>query len=422
MNIQLQRVNWRLNTTMYEVNVRQYTKEGTFKAFARHLPRLRDMGIETLWFMPVTPIARDKMKGTLGSYYACSDYMAVNPEFGTLEDFKQLVAEAHQLGFKVILDWVANHTGWGHIWTQTHPAYYKRYASGGFKMAHGMDDIIELDYENPELVQAMIAAMRFWVTECDIDGFRCDLASWVPLHFWIKARPALDAIKPLFWLGEMDAIEEKSYLQVFDVAYAWKWMHATESFYKADRQVSKLSNLLMNYITTYAPGTTALFFTTNHDENSWNGTEYEKYGDMALLLTVLSCTWQGMPLVYSGQELPLHKRLMFFDKDEIEWTGDCALHDFYKKLLTLHATHPALSTEATTEMLKMTDEHIVAYRRKQDNKSVLTVLNLSPYPAFVRLEHIGGAYTNLFTGDILDLSTNAGVGLEQWGYRVFVQY
>lgn len=420
MNLQPQRVHWRLNTTMYEVNVRQYTKEGTFKAFAQHLPRLRDMGIETLWFMPVTPIARDKMKGTLGSYYACSDYTAINPEFGTLEDFKQLVAQAHQLDFKVILDWVANHTGWGHVWTKTHPAFYKRDASGEIQTAHGMDDIIELDYDNPALVQAMITAMRFWVTECDIDGFRCDLSSWVPLHFWLKARPALDAVKPLFWLGEMDAIESKEYLQVFDVAYAWKWMHATEAFYKKDREVNKLSNLLMNYITTYAPGTTALFFTSNHDENSWNGTEYEKYGDMALLLAVLSCTWQGMPLVYSGQELPLHKRLMFFDKDEIEWASEYTLHDFYKKLLTLHATHPALSTEAATEMLKVTDEHILAYRRKKDNRSVLTLLNLSPYPAFVRLDHAGGAYTELFTGATHDLSLRAGVSLAPWGYSVLV--
>lgn len=420
MSIKVKRVDWRLNTTMYEVNVRQYTKEGTFNAFAAHLPRLRDMGIETLWFMPITPIARQNMKGTLGSYYACSDYTAVNNEFGTLDDFRQLVAKAHQLGFKIILDWVANHTGWDHVWTKTHPDYYKRHDSGEIKTAHGMDDIIELDYKNPQMVQAMIAAMRFWVTECDIDGFRCDLSSWVPLEFWTKARTTLEMVKPLFWLGEMDAIDDKAYMQVFDVAYAWKWMHATETFYKKDRNTDRLTNLLLNYITTYAPGSTALYFTTNHDENSWNGTEYEKYGDMALLLAVLSCTWQGMPLVYSGQELPLHKRLKFFDKDEIEWTGNYHLHDFYKKLLTLHASHPALSTAVGTTILKVADEHAFVYLRKEGDKSVLTALNLSPYPTAVRIEHLPAVFTDLFSGETCDFNKDNTVYMPQWGYKVYV--
>ncbi len=421
MNKQLRRVDWRLHTTMYEVNVRQYSKQGTFNAFATHLPRLKDMGIETLWFMPITPIAKENMKGTLGSYYACSDYTAVNPEFGTMEDFKALVNQAHELGFKIILDWVANHTGWDHVWTKTNPAYYKRYESGAIKTAQGMDDIIELDYTNPEMVAAMISAMRFWISECDIDGFRCDLSSWVPLDFWIKARRDLETTKPLFWLGEMDAIDDKAYMQVFDVAYAWKWMHATETFYKKDRNVYKLVNLLLNYTTSYAPGTTALYFTSNHDENSWNGTEYEKYGDMALLLAVLSCTWQGMPLVYSGQELPLHKKLQFFDKDEIEWSGENMLHNFYKKLLTLHATHPALSIDVGVEILKVPDEHILVYQRTHNNQSVLTVLNLSPYPATVSLEAISGNYSDLFSEEKISFTVDHGVSLPEWGYRVFVR-
>jgi len=421
MNIQLQRVDWRLQTTLYEVNVRQYTKEGTFNAFAEHLPRLRDMGVETLWFMPVTPIAREKMKGTMGSYYACSDYTSVNPEFGTLDDFRNLVAKAQGMGFRVILDWVANHTGWDHTWTQTHPDYYERDEYGAIKTAHGMDDIIELDFKNPNLVKAMIAAMAFWVKECNIDGFRCDLASWVPLEFWQKARPALDNIKPLFWLGEMDAIDDKSYMQVFDVAYAWKWMHATESFYKKDRNVERLTNLLLNYVTTCAPGTTALYFTSNHDENSWNGTEYEKYGDMALLLAVLSCTWQGIPLVYSGQEMPLHKRLMFFDKDEIGWTDTLALHDFYKKLLTLHTTHPALSINAKTEVLKVADDHALVYLRKKGNTSVLTLLNLSPYPTVINTgKHLKGTFRDLFSGEFITVAEDTRLSMPQWGYRVLV--
>ena len=178
------KADWIQNTNVYEVNLRQYTAAGSFNAFAAELPRLKEMGVKTLWFMPITPIAKKQMKGSLGSYYACSDYTAINPEFGTLEDFKQLVGKAHEMGFKVIIDWVANHTGWDHVWTKTHPGYYEKDpATNDFKIASGMDDIIELDFKNPDLRKAMIDAMRFWITEADIDGFRCDLAFWVELDF-----------------------------------------------------------------------------------------------------------------------------------------------------------------------------------------------------------------------------------------------
>ncbi|HET7899029.1 MAG TPA: alpha-amylase family glycosyl hydrolase, partial [Flavisolibacter sp.] len=198
--------NWVNHTNIYEVNLRQYTPEGTINAFAAHLPRLKNMGVETLWFMPITPIAQKNKKGTLGSYYACSDYTSVAPEFGTLDDFKALVTQAHEMGFKVILDWVANHTGWDHWWTVEHPNWYEKdEQTGDFKKASGMDDIIELDFREPELRKAMIDAMAFWIREADIDGFRSDLAFWVELDFWQEARPELEKIKPLFWLGELDA-------------------------------------------------------------------------------------------------------------------------------------------------------------------------------------------------------------------------
>ena len=178
--------DWIYNTNIYEVNLRQYTREGTFNAFAQHLPRLKEMGVHTLWFMPITPISKKEMKGTMGSYYACSDYTSINPEFGTLQDFKNLVDYAHRLEFKVIIDWVANHTGWDHVWTKTHPDWFEREDNGEFKRASGMDDIIELDFTNRDMRRAMIEAMKFWVRKCGIDGFRCDLAFWVDLDFGWK--------------------------------------------------------------------------------------------------------------------------------------------------------------------------------------------------------------------------------------------
>lgn len=427
MHTEHQRVEWRYRTNVYEVNLRQYTKEGSFNAFAKELPRLRKMGVETLWFMPVTPISKEKMKGSLGSYYACSDYTSVNPEFGTLDEFKALIGAAHEAGFKVIMDWVANHTGWDHVWTRSHPEYYQRDGNGNFKTASGMDDIIELNFSNPRLIAEMIEAMKFWIKECDIDGFRCDLAFWVTLDFWRKARPALDQIKPLFWLGEFDALDNPDYLEVFDAAYTWTWMHKTEAFYKNERNVPELEDLLQRYKAVFRGSTTGLYFTANHDENSWNGTEFEKYGDMAPALAVFSCTWEGIPLLYSGQELPNLKRLQFFEKDPIEWNGKYELEDFYKKLFTLRRTNPALAAgngKVETNILDFkSDNHILGYTRKSGNNAVLVLLNLSPYPS--RFMHgdagITGKCKELFSGEEKDYPADHWFELPAWGYKVYVQ-
>lgn len=213
---------WVASTNIYEVNLRQYTKEGTLSAFAKHLPRLKDMGVEIIWFMPVTPISVKNRKGTLGSYYACSSYVQVNPEFGTMDDFKNIVTQIHALGMKVIIDWVANHTGWDHEWTVAHPEYYNRNADGSFKPpVENWEDVIHLNFNNPQLREAMIDAMKFWVDECNIDGFRCDMAMLVPFDFWLEARKELDAIRPLFWLGEFDQWGgDEPYALAFDVSYS----------------------------------------------------------------------------------------------------------------------------------------------------------------------------------------------------------
>ena len=422
-------VEWAHTTNIYEVNIRQYTQEGTFRAFLPHLPRLKDMGVQTLWLMPITPIARKHMKGTRGSYYACSDYTAINPEFGTMEDFKRLVKEAHDFGFKLIIDWVANHTGWDHRWTLEHPDFYlKDEATGDFKTASGMDDIIELDYDNPLLVQAMIEAMQFWVRECDIDGFRCDLAAWVELHFWQSARPALDSLKPLFWLGEFDELDHPDYGKVFDASYSWQWMHKTEAFYKQHLSLKVLEDLLKQYA---AIGDHSLraWFTSNHDENSWNGTEYEKYGNMAPALAVFSYTWNGIPLLYNGQEIPMKaKRLAFFDKDLIPWESELAMHDFYKTLLQLHATHPALrgaDTNAATYRIKTTaDENIFAFLRKNGDAEVLVIINFSytsPVQFGISDPVISGTFTDLFSGEKNDFKHQTSFKMEAWEYKVFVK-
>jgi len=413
--------DWIYRTNIYEVNLRQYTAEGSFNAFAGHLPRLRAMGVETLWFMPITPIAQKGKKGSLGSPYACSDYTSVSPEFGTLEDFQKLVQQAHDLGFYVIIDWVANHTGWDHRWTMEHPDWYEKDDNGDFKKASGMDDIIELDYTNAAMRAAMIDALKFWVTTCNIDGFRCDLAFWVELDFWLEAIPKVNKLKPLLWLAEADPLENGAYMQVFDAAYSWTWMHRTLSFARQQVNLFDLTNLLNVY--KAAPGLQA-WFTTNHDENTWNGTEYEKYGVAALAFAVHSCTWPGIPLVYSGQELPNLKRLEFFEKDPIDWTAERTLESFYKTLLTLHREHPALDARSPVFPINtQAGTHVLAYLRKSGEHEVLVWLNLSGTSANIELadDWLRGRYKDVFAGTVTDLALVRSFELGEGEYRVFTR-
>jgi alpha-amylase len=416
-------VDWSYNTNIYEVNLRQYTPEGTFNAFAKELPRLRDMGVEVLWFMPITPISEEKRLGSLGSYYACADYKAVNPEFGTIEDFKDIVNKAHSLGFKVIIDWVANHTGWDHCWTREHPDFYRRNLEGHFYDAHGWNDVIDLNYDNRELRNTMIGCMRFWVETCHIDGFRCDMAMLVPLDFWREARTELDNIKPLFWLAECEEID---YHEVFDATYSWKWLHKMEAYWKKQTDISGLDEILHYYSNMFPATAFRALFTSNHDENSHSGSEYERLGDAAKAFAVLCCTWNGLPLIYSGQELPNRKRLLFFDKDCIEWNGHCELHDFYKKLLLLRKDHPALragDTAVITQRVITDANHFVfAFLRKNGAGEVLVVLNLSnDDKPLVRIadDSIHGNFINLFSQAERDFNTEKYFALRAWEYQVY---
>ncbi|MES2774241.1 MAG: alpha-amylase family glycosyl hydrolase [Bacteroidota bacterium] len=413
-------VPWSHSTNIYEINLRQYTYEGTFTAFTEHLPRLKDMGVETLWFMPLTPIAVERRLGTLGSYYACADYTSINPEFGTIADFKNFVSLAHEMGFKVIIDWVANHTGFGHTWTETHPEYYLHAEDGAFVLKHGWEDVIHLDYENPGLRNAMIEAMHFWLTEFNIDGFRCDMAHLVPLDFWQEARLSLDAAKKLFWLAEC---EEPNYHEVFDATYSWKLLHTLESFWKRQTSIGGIDETLTWYEEAFAGF--KLLFTSNHDENSHSGSEYERLGDAAKAFAVLTCTWNGMPLVYSGQEAANTKRILFFDKDFIDWEAGLPLHGFYKTLLNLHSNNAALrggDKLVTTERVS-TDKNdkLFGFIRKNGAAEVLVFLNLSAEYYWMELkdEGVGGEFVNVFTNEVNNITKNRYFEMQPWGFYVY---
>jgi alpha-amylase len=423
MNQPFRPLAWSHDTNIYEVNVRQYTREGTFRAFQGELPRLKDMGVEVLWFMPITPISWEKRLGVLGSYYACSDYTAINPEFGTLEDFKSLVKEAHALGMKVIIDWVANHTGWDHIWTKDHPEFYRKNHDGHFFDAHGWADVIDLNYDNPALHRAMIAAMEYWVRECDIDGFRCDMAMLVPLSFWRSARTHLDSIKKMFWLAECEEID---YHEVFDATYAWKLLHKMEAVWRKESDMYGFLEVLDYYDSMFPSTAYRALFTTNHDENSHSGSEYERLGSAARLFAVFCCTWKGIPLIYSGQELPNLKRLRFFEKDFIEWNGTYELHDLFKQLLKLRKRNPALrSADKNTETIRLqTDAYqfVFAFLRKSGEQQVLVLLNISGEEkplVKIKDEVLNGSFINIFSKVERDFTNEKYFALRPWEYQVY---
>ncbi|HVK97016.1 MAG TPA: alpha-amylase family glycosyl hydrolase, partial [Flavisolibacter sp.] len=286
--------------------------------------------------------------------------------------------------------------------------------TGDFKKASGMDDIIELNFDLPEVRTAMIDAMKFWIIESGIDGFRCDLAYWVQLDFWLEAKPKIEEVKPLFWLGELDSLDNPEYMQVFDAAYTWRWMHKAEHFYKQNLYIGELVNVLEQY--QQAPGSKA-WFTSNHDENSWNGTEYEKYGEMAQALAVFSCTWPGVPLIYSGQELPNHKRLQFFEKDIIEWKEHFQLHDFYKKLLTFKQETPALSALAPVRIIQTNaGDKLLTFSRGQNE--VIVMINFSGDTVNVQLDIEPANYTDLFSGEKFQLTASTNLNIEKWGWMI----
>ena len=425
MDASFKTVDWIKDKTIYEVNLRQYTEAGTFKAFESHIPRLKEMGVEVLWFMPVTPISEKERKGSLGSYYACSSYTKMNAEFGTEQDFISLIQLAHKHEMKVMIDWVANHTGREHEWMDQHPNWFSQDADGNFTERNGWEDVVDLNFENQAMRAALIGAMQYWVRTFNIDGFRCDMAHLVPLNFWYSARKACETIKPLFWLAECEDI---AYHSVFDASYAWSWMHETTKVVKQESGVNEIYNILHDYA-QYPQGAYKLFFTSNHDENTWNGTEYEKYGIAAKAWAVFTFMWKGIPLIYSGQELPNHKRLAFFDKDKIEWAQQTHLGAFYKTLIELRKNYGCI-LDGGSFNLPTSNNQVMAFLRydqkfeKQSEKQVvLVLLNFSHQVQKVQLEHdyLKGLFSNAFSGLSYNFNSQESFELMPGDYLVYVK-
>lgn len=422
---------WAKNVNIYEVNIRQYTPEGTFAAFEKHLPRLKEMGVDILWFMPIYPISEKKRKGTLGSYYAIADYRGVNPNFGSKEEFIALVKKIHDMDMRVLLDWVPNHTGWDHSWIEEHPEWYTRNEAGDIVdprdpktgESYGWTDVADLNYDNPELREAMTGEMMYWLDTAGIDGYRVDVAGEVPLDFWKTCIPRLRSVNPkLFMLAEAEVPEHRNH-GLFNMSYGWSFHHLMNDIAQEEAEAAAIDDWLTKDRAVFNRGY-HMQFITNHDENSWNGTIQERLGPAADAMAVLTFTFNGMPLIYSGQEAGLDERLKFFEKDTIDW-ANYKKAGFYQTLLDLKHRNRALWNGAAggpaVKIETGNDEDIYAFYREKAGDKVIVVLNLSDEYQDVALmsDAYVGDYTNVFVNSTITVTKNMTLNLNPWDYVVW---
>ena len=376
---------WTYNSVVYEVNIRQFSPEGTFKGVEEQLPRLKELGVDVLWLMPMYEIGKEGRKGTLGSYYAIADYKKVNPEFGTMKDFEHLLKAAHKLGFKVILDWVANQTAPDNVWMTTKPAdFYERDAEGNAIWEYDWTDTRSLNYENEEVWWAQDEAMRFWL-EKGVDGFRCNAAGEVPAEFWYGILPKMKKDYPKIYLlaeAERDNLADAS--QTFDANYAWELHHLLNSMSQGSKTVQDLKDYIARDAARFPKEAFRLTFTSNHDENSWAGTEFERMGQACFACAALCFTLPGsQPLVYTGQEIGLARRLQFFEKDPITDWSDNSSTTIWKNLIRFKHENPALRAGELGGPISYIDapEGVIAFSREVEGNKVIVVANFGVKPA-----------------------------------------
>ena len=376
------------DSVIYEVNVRQYSESGTFEDFTKDIPRLKDLGVKIIWLMPIHPISETKRKGTLGSYYSISNYREVNPEFGNKEDFDKLITEAHKNEMYVILDWVANHTGWDHHWIKTNPEFYTKNSSGEIidpinpstGESWGWTDVADLNFDNMEMQEEMIQAMEYWVKEHNIDGYRLDAAHSCPASFWKKSIDRLNETKKVLMLAESDGYHTGGFelIELFDMSYNWSGHHVLNRIFKKDNNSKDLKENIVRNMNDYSSEHILMNFTSNHDENTWAGTVFDRYGNGAKTFAALTYFLPGIPLIYNGQEYGLDKRLAFFEKDFIP-KKESDFFDFYKKLNKLKKENNLLNIDPKIkfEVIETNSNNLVCFKRSIGEESIYFIANLS---------------------------------------------
>lgn len=417
---------WTKNATIYQLNTRQFTKEGTIKAAEAQLPRLKKLGITIIWLMPVQVIGEKHRKGSLGSPYSIKDYYSVNPEFGLLTDLKHFVNEAHKQGMYVILDWVANHTAWDNRLVTEHPDWYDYDYKGDLHPTSwwDWDDIIDLNYDKPELRKYMTDAMKYWVKEVDIDGYRCDVAGFVPVDFWNNVRVELDEIKPVFMLAEWESRDLHEH--AFDMTYAWSWWDAMHQIAQGKADINKLFVYYSWNESAFPKDSFRMVYTSNHDVNAWEATDKEAFGDALYAVTVLSVIGEGVPLIYNGQEAENNRRLLFFERDPIVWK-DAPLNELYTKLFALKKQNTALwNGHWGATMIRVPNSNptkVFSFVRGNEKDKVFSVINFSDKPQTITFKETlyHGQYKEYFSGNNVALDKDFTLVLAPWQYKVYVK-
>ena len=417
---------WSKNSIMYEVNIRQYTKEGTFKAFEKHLERIKELGVDIIWFMPIHEIGELNRKGSLGSYYSVKDYKSINPEFGTIEDFNSLVKKIHDLDMKVIIDWVANHTSFDHIWVEEKKFdWYNLDSNGNLQPPNGTDwwDVADLNYDNSAMKDEMIECMKFWVENSNIDGYRCDVADWVPIDFWNQCRKELDKIKDVFMLAEAENPE--LHKDAFDMTYGWHLHFVMNEIANGNKNSLDILDYLNNKAKDFPNDAYRLHFTSNHDENSWKGSTIERLGNSLKTFAALTITLEGMPLIYNGQEANLSKRLKFFEKDSIDWKN-YELSEFYKNLFTMKKNNQALwngKYGGNIELISNENDSInLCFIRQKEKNKVVSFYNLSNDSTVCNVEskNLNGIYYDYETKKEVTFNDKEKISLSPWEFKIYI--
>ncbi|WP_380779940.1 alpha-amylase family glycosyl hydrolase [Sphingomonas sp. R86520] len=419
--VSLTNAPWVKDAVIYQINTRQFTKEGTFRAAQAQLPRLKKLGVDILWLMPIQPIGVKNRKGTLGSPYSVRDYTAVNPEFGDKADLKAFVDAAHAQGFHVILDWVANHTAWDNKWVTQHPDWYKRDWHGDFHPTPWWDwtDIIDLDYSKPGLRKAMTEAMAYWVRDFGIDGYRADVAGYVPLDFWEGARADLEAIRPVFMLAEWKTPDLLA--RAFDATYSWQWYETVEGIAAGTSDATALYGYYSENEKAWPKAGMRMLWIENHDINAWHKTQFEAFGPMLDAAITLEMVGEGIPMIYDGQEACNPKRLEFFEKDPIVWSKPCRLDALYRDLIAFRKGHPALANgKWGATMVKVENDkpkQVFSFVRQQGADKVFAAFNFSKTPVTVTFPTTlqAGRYRAFRTGQAVTVAAGQTMTLPAWG-------
>ncbi len=402
---------------IYEENLRAEGGSQAFVKFSKRLPTIKKLGVNVIWLMPIYPVGKLRSAGGLGSPYAVADFDSVSPEFGTEADVRNLITAIHKQDMFVILDWVPNHTAWDHSWITKHPEWYAKNEKGEMIPPPGTNwnDVAELNYDSSSLREAMTTSMVGWVKKFDIDGFRVDTADWVPDDYWKSAVPTIrkSTNKKLLMLAE--GFRKEHYDAGFELTYAWPFFDKVAAVFKGEAatQINKVS---LDETKGLPKGAKRLRFVTNHDKSAWEGSPTEFFSSPAGVRAASVITYlypNGIPLIYSGQEVAWESRIPIFDSSTIDWNDKTSETQFISKLMALRAKSPFNATACTD----FSNNDVVAFSVGQGTISGLTLVNVRNKPVTFKVsKSYNGKWIDSFTRK--PLSIGSEVTLKPFEFKI----